>query len=397
MEDYEVLGQIGKGNFGSISKILRKSDNKILVWKELDYGLMSEKEKQNIVSEVNILKDLHHPNIVQYYDRIIDKKNQKIYIIMEYCEGGDIGNIIKKLKKTKEYFPEELIWKFFIQVLMALKTCHNHKEGKILHRDIKPSNIFLDGENNAKLGDFGLSRMLSDENNFAISRVGTPYYMSPEQIEDMRYNEKSDIWSLGCFLYEMATFNPPFTASNQLSLALKIKNGNVANIPNIYSQELSSVIMCLMRVNPENRPNAEEITNYPPVIIRIRERKLKEHYLKMKKKEADLKKREEIINLKEDEIKEKNLKLEEREKEINLKEENLENKELELHKREMMVEIREKELLEKEENFKKKINIYNNSFQPKRKNNQTEISPPIGQINYDLNNKFNINKNENNY
>ena len=137
---------------------------------------------------------------------------------------------------------------------MALKTCHNHKEGKILHRDIKPSNVFLDGENNAKLGDFGLSRMLSDENNFAISRVGTPYYMSPEQIEDMKYNEKSDIWSLGCFLYEMATFNPPFTASNQLSLALKIKNGNVANIPSIYSQELSSVIMCLMRVNPENRP-----------------------------------------------------------------------------------------------------------------------------------------------
>ena len=101
MDDYEVLGLIGKGNFGSISKILRKSDNKILVWKELDYGLMSEKEKQNIVSEVNILKELHHPNIVQYYDRIIDKQNQKIYIIMEYCEGGDIGKIMIKIKELK--------------------------------------------------------------------------------------------------------------------------------------------------------------------------------------------------------------------------------------------------------------------------------------------------------
>ena len=372
MEDYKVLGLIGKGNFGSISKILRKSDNKILVWKELDYGLMSEKEKQNIVSEVNILKELHHPNIVQYYDRIIDKKNKKIFIIMEYCEGGDIGNIIKKLKKTKEYFPEELIWKFFIQVLMALKTCHNHKEGKILHRDIKPSNVFLDGENNAKLGDFGLSRMLSDENNFAISRVGTPYYMSPEQIEDMRYNEKSDIWSLGCFLYELATFNPPFTASNQLSLALKIKSGNVPNIPSIYSQELSSVIMCLMRVNQENRPNAEEIVNYPPVIIRIRERKLKEHYLKIKKKEGELQRREEIVNIKEEEIKEKEKNFEERQKEINKKEENLDNKELELHKREMMVEIREKELLEKEENFNKRITMLNNkNFNKQKGKNNT--------------------------
>lgn len=399
MEDYEVLGLIGKGNFGSISKILRKSDNKILVWKELDYGLMSEKEKQNIVSEVNILKELHHPNIVQYYDRIIDKKNKKIFIIMEYCEGGDIGNVIKKLKKTKEYFPEELIWKFFIQVLMALKTCHNHKEGKILHRDIKPSNVFLDGENNAKLGDFGLSRMLSEENNFAYSRVGTPYYMSPEQIEDMRYNEKSDIWSLGCFLYELATFSPPFNATNQLSLALKIKSGNVANIPSIYSQELSSVIMCLMRVNPENRPNAEEITNYPPVIIRIRERKLKEYYLKLKKKEQDLVKREEIVNMKEEEIKKKEKEFVERESEINTKEDNLENKELELHKREMMVEIREKELLEKEESFKQKNNFYNNSVSSLNQPINQNISyqnAPIGQVNFDFN-KLNINETGNNY
>ena len=363
MDDYEVLGLIGKGNFGSISKILRKSDNKILVWKELDYGLMSEKEKQNIVSEVNILKELHHPNIVQYYDRIIDKENQKIYIIMEYCEGGDIGKIIKKLKTTKEHFPEELIWKFFIQVLQALKTCHTFKDGKskILHRDIKPSNVFLDGENNAKLGDFGLSRILSEENKFAYSRVGTPYYMSPEQIEDLKYNEKSDIWSLGCFLYEMATFSPPFNASNQLSLALKIKSGNVENIPNIYSQELSSVIMCLMRVNPDNRPNAEEILNYPPVTIRIRERKLKDHYLKIKKKEIEIKNREEQILLKEQDIKERENLINEREIELDNKEDKLEEKELELHKREMMVEIREKELAEKEEKFKNKFTSFNNN------------------------------------
>jgi NIMA (never in mitosis gene a)-related kinase len=78
------------GSFGKVCKIRRKSDNKILVWKELNYGKMSEKEKQQLVSEVNILRELSHPNIVKYYDRIIDKPNAKIYIIMEYCEGGDL-------------------------------------------------------------------------------------------------------------------------------------------------------------------------------------------------------------------------------------------------------------------------------------------------------------------
>ena len=381
MDDYEILGLIGKGNFGSISKILRKSDNKILVWKELDYSIMSEKEKQNIVSEVNILKELHHPNIVQYYDRIIDKQNQKIYIIMEYCEGGDIGKIIKKLKLTKEHFPEELIWKFFIQVLQALKFCHNYKEGKckILHRDIKPSNVFLDGDNNAKLGDFGLSRILSEENNFAYSQVGTPYYMSPEQIEDLKYNEKSDIWSLGCFLYEMATFSPPFNASNQLSLAMKIKNGNVNEIPNIYSQELNNVIMCLIRVNPNERPNAEEILNYTPISLRIKEKKLKEYYIKIKKKENDIKKREENLIIKEKEIDDKINDIKERENELNIKEEKLEEKELELHKREMMVEIKEKELYDRENNFKNKFFENNNNI-----NTKTQI----GLNNYEKNDFF---------
>lgn len=84
------------GSFGVVSKIKRKSDGKVLVWKELNYGKMNEKEKQQIVSEVNILRELQHPHIVRYYDRIVDKPNLKIYIIMEYCQGGDLQKIIKR-------------------------------------------------------------------------------------------------------------------------------------------------------------------------------------------------------------------------------------------------------------------------------------------------------------
>lgn len=81
--------------------IKRVQDGKILVWKELSYGKMSEKEKQMLVSEVNILRELNHPNVVKYYDRVIDRTNAKIYIVMEYCEGGDISTLIKNSKKEK--------------------------------------------------------------------------------------------------------------------------------------------------------------------------------------------------------------------------------------------------------------------------------------------------------
>lgn len=110
VEKYEKIADIGKGSFGCVSKVKRKADGRILVWKELNYGKMSEKEKQMIVSEVNILRELHHPNIVKYYDRIIDRDTAKIYIVQEYCEGGDIATMIKNSKREKNFIPEEIIW-----------------------------------------------------------------------------------------------------------------------------------------------------------------------------------------------------------------------------------------------------------------------------------------------
>lgn len=133
-----------------------------------------------LVSEVNILRELHHPNIVKYYDRIIDRDNSKIYIVMEYCDGGDISTLIKNSKRERKNLPEDLIWTILSQMLLALQHCHTRKEGKVIHRDLKPGNVFLDSSTNVKLGDFGLSRMMNQDSMFAYTHVGTPYYMSPE-------------------------------------------------------------------------------------------------------------------------------------------------------------------------------------------------------------------------
>jgi len=255
MDNYEPLEVIGSGSFGVIRKVRRKSDGKILARKEIDYRKMTDKEKRQLVAEVNILRDLRHPNIVRYYERCVDKENCLIYIIMEFCEGGDLSSIIKQCKQEKINLKEDVIWILFTQLLLALHECHHGRTGRgdsgqhfaILHRDLKPDNVFLDGEKNIKLGDFGLSRTLGAESEFARTFVGTPYYMSPELINELAYDIKSDIWALGCLIYELCALKPPFEANTQATLALKIKTGKSPPLPKVYSPALNDAIRMMLR------------------------------------------------------------------------------------------------------------------------------------------------------
>ena len=99
---------------------------------------------------------------------------------MEYCEGGDMKTLLKNCRRKRDFIAEDVVWKIFTQIVLALNECHYRTQGKILHRDLKPANIFLDGNSNIKLGDFGLSRIMDQDSVFAYTHVGTPYYMSPE-------------------------------------------------------------------------------------------------------------------------------------------------------------------------------------------------------------------------
>jgi serine/threonine protein kinase len=126
---------------------------------------------------------------------------------------------------------------------------------------LKPGNVFLDGKNNVKLGDFGLSRVMNQDSVYATTHVGTPYYMSPEQITDSKYNEKSDIWSAGCVVYELTALRPPFEATNHLALAMKIKSGKLERVPSKYSDELWRVIQWTLSIDQVKRPNVEDLLN----------------------------------------------------------------------------------------------------------------------------------------
>ena len=244
-----------------VRKVRRNTDKRIFVSKEINFGRLSKREKQQLVTEVNVLRSLDHPNVVCYEDRIIDQPSSKLHIIMEYCARGDLGTWLREEKKKMEFVGEDIIWKIAYQVLLALDYCHSRvadpkgRGGKVIHRDIKPANIFISEMNSIKLGDFGLSREMGEHSEFAETHVGTPYYMSPEQVKSAPYNEKSDIWSTGIILYELAALKRPFEANNQLNLARKIESGRFDRIPFRYSENLFSLICSMLVVDPDRRPS----------------------------------------------------------------------------------------------------------------------------------------------
>uniref|UniRef100_A0A3Q3K5S2 Serine/threonine-protein kinase Nek2 n=1 Tax=Monopterus albus TaxID=43700 RepID=A0A3Q3K5S2_MONAL len=331
VEDYEVLYTIGSGSYGRCQKIKRKSDGKILVWKELDYGAMAESEKQMLVSEVNLLRELKHPNIVRYYDRIIDRSNTTLYIVMEYCEGGDLASLISRCIKERRYLEERFILRVMAQLTLALKECHRRSDGRatVLHRDLKPANIFLDVRQNVKLGDFGLARILNHDTSFAKTFVGTPYYMSPEQINQMSYNEKSDIWSLGCLLYELCALLPPFTAYNQKELAEKIREGRFRRIPYRYSEELSTLLSKMLNLKDYLRPSVESILQSSLLAVAVAEEQRRAQ-VRLRRRSADfdcpLQKQDEAAPISAAELRLREQALRDREKALKEREERLERK-----------------------------------------------------------------------
>ncbi len=277
---------------------------------------MSHKEREQLHAEFSILHSLRHPNIVAYYHREHLKASQDLHLYMEYCGNGDLARLIKKLKERNQMADEDFVWSIFTQLVTALYRCHYgidapeigtnimgvgvEARGKpvmgksqvmILHRDLKPENsefffldhnsepamltnlVFLGADNSVKLGDFGLSKIMQSH-DFASTYVGTPFYMSPEICAAERYTLHSDIWSLGCIMYELCAREPPFSAKTHFHLVEKIKGGKLAPLPSVYSAELQTVIKSCLKVNPTQRPDTAALLNLPVVKLMRKEREV---------------------------------------------------------------------------------------------------------------------------
>merc|ERR1719253_1924302 len=182
---------------------------------------------------------------------------------MQYCEGGDLATYIKDMAKRKMRIREVQIMNYFVQIVQALQYIH---QSRILHRDLKTSNLFLmKSKQVVKLGDFGISRVLEGSIEAAITVVGTPYYMSPEVCENKPYTFKSDVWSLGCVLYELCMLKHAFSADNLLGLVYKIVSDKYEPIPSMYSPELNTLIKGMLTKVADQRPSVRDLLADPYV------------------------------------------------------------------------------------------------------------------------------------
>ena len=264
MNGFQLISKLGEGAYSTVLKVKRIKDGNIYALKKVKLLKLSSKEKTNALNEVRILASIKSNFVISYKEAFYDEEENVLGIVMEYADKGDLYQKISQNKKSLSLLQENEIWRIFIQLVKGLKSLHDLK---ILHRDMKSANVFLFSDGSAKLGDLNVSKVA--KKGLLYTQTGTPYYASPEVWKDQPYNYKSDIWSLGCVLYEMITLKPPFRAENMEGLYNKVIKGQYSNIPSRYSDDLSEIVRLLLQVEPESRPSCKDLINHPIIQKRI--------------------------------------------------------------------------------------------------------------------------------
>merc|ERR1719265_797154 len=226
----------------------------------IDVNRASRKEREEALKESHVLSSLKHPSIVKYHNNFLAEG--WLCIVMDYCEGGDLSSRIKKTKAKSASFSEDQVLWWFTQGIQALKYIHDKH---ILHRDLKSGNFFLSKSGNLKMGDFGIAKVLECTAAVAQTQVGTPYYLCPEICKGKPYSFGSDIWAMGVILHEMCALKVPFDGHDLKSLIQRITKAPTPTLPAAYSPELQDLLDKLLNRNPDCRPQAEDILDFPIV------------------------------------------------------------------------------------------------------------------------------------
>ncbi|XP_061537758.1 LOW QUALITY PROTEIN: serine/threonine-protein kinase Nek3 [Phycodurus eques] len=251
METYSVHKVIGEGSFGRALLVQCKMNQELYVLKEIQLP-KSEYRQEKSRREAVLLSTMKHENIVAFHEAF--EAENLLCIVMEYCSGGDMLRRIQQ-QKNKQFRVDDIL-KWFAQMCAGAKHIHDKR---VLHRDLKSKNIFLTDNDTIKLGDFGSACVLSSSKAYARTYVGTPYYVAPEIWDNKPYNNKSDVWSLGCVLYELCTLQHPFQAPSWKSLILKVCRGAYPPLPGHLPFELQLLLRQMFKTDPRDRPSLSTV------------------------------------------------------------------------------------------------------------------------------------------
>ncbi|KAH9140192.1 hypothetical protein AeRB84_015575 [Aphanomyces euteiches] len=265
MDKYKKLERIGKGSFGAAYLVAKRGDSsKRFVIKEIQ---IDPRDQKAALREARLLAALDHPNIIACKEHFTISNNRVLCIVTEYADGGDLRRLLKQYITTGHRMSENQILDLLVQICLALKHVHDRK---ILHRDIKPENIFLMQSRVVKLGDFGVAKVLSNTMACADTQTGTPYYTSPEICHGLKYNHKTDVWSLGCVLYEMITQTHAFDGRNQKQLFQNIAYSTYdSSRLETCTPALKKLVMDMLAKTPRDRPSVNAILKLPLLRDRI--------------------------------------------------------------------------------------------------------------------------------
>ncbi|KAM9923205.1 hypothetical protein OXX59_005321 [Metschnikowia pulcherrima] len=248
---YQRTKVIGRGKFGVVYKGHHKQTKRPVAIKVLDLDTQYD-EVLDVQQEIQFLADLKNaPNVTHYYGSFLD--GTKLWIIMDYCEGGSMRTLLKA-----GLFEEKYIGVIVREVLLALSAVH--KIG-VIHRDLKAANILVTNEGHVQLCDFGVAAQLTTKAAKRTTIAGTPFWMAPEVIrEGDQYNYKADIWSLGITIYELATGNPPYCdRSATWAMAMIEKQAPPRLEGREYPPALKECIALCLDESPSERPSADDL------------------------------------------------------------------------------------------------------------------------------------------
>ncbi|XP_048826858.1 probable serine/threonine-protein kinase DDB_G0284251 isoform X2 [Brienomyrus brachyistius] len=260
---YTFLKDLGTKNTGTAA-LVNKNEREYII-KTISMTNMDDKTMQRTQREVASLADTDHPHIVRYVESFTDE-NSNYYIAMDYCEGGDLSEKIKAQKIKGAPFSEDQILDWFVQICLALKYVHDRN---IVHRNIKPQNIFLAKEKAIKLGDFGVSKVLHRKDEYANIKLETPVYIAPDLWKSKCFNKQSDIWALGCVLYELCTLEFAFSLQQNLLFMFELWKSPPTRVSENFSAELRHLVDELLHKDPARRPNIDGILKKTIIAKRI--------------------------------------------------------------------------------------------------------------------------------